>query len=245
MSAMRVQALFVRHARKLKTLGDSLFGGQSKINLGAMLQLIPVECGLLNGILKARDFEEGTDLLEGECLASVTSEQSKIALNILGKPGTNKKKELVQSLLAGMLLDPNLARHFEEDDRNGQHAENPLEVVAALGDWIDPDSDQTGNAVADEDRLYDMLDSPYEAKNAAFDSIDEVQLVYGIDDELFSLLKPAITIYNDSAELDLATLPLERILLWGLPACLAGRHITRPNGQSSGVHSICDSSLSA
>ena len=92
MSAMRVQALFVRHARKLKTLGDSLFGGQSKINLGAMLQLIPVECGLLNGILKARDFEEGTDLLEGECLASVTSEQSKIALNILGKPGTNKKK---------------------------------------------------------------------------------------------------------------------------------------------------------
>ena len=220
MSAMRVQALFVRHARKLKTLGDSLFGGQSKINLGAMLQLIPVECGLLNGILKARDFEEGTDLLEGECLASVTSEQSKIALNILGKPGTNKKKELVQSLLAGMLLDPNLARHFEEDDRNGQHAENPLEVVAALGDWIDPDSDQTGNAVADEDRLYDMLDSPYESKNAAFDSIDEVQLVYGIDDELFSLLKPAITIYNDSAELDLATLPLERILLWGLPACL-------------------------
>ena len=95
-----------------------------------------------------------------------------------------------------------------------------MEVVAALGDWIDPDSDQTGNAVADEDRLYDMLDAPYEAKNAAFDSIDEVQLVYGIDDELFSLLKPAITIYNDSAELDLATLPLERILLWGLPACL-------------------------
>ena len=44
--------------------------------------------------------------------------------------------------------------------------------------------------------------------------------MYGIDDELFSLLKPAITIYNDSAELDLATLPLERILLWGLPACL-------------------------
>ena len=95
-----------------------------------------------------------------------------------------------------------------------------MEVVAALGDWIDSDSDQTGNAVADEDRLYDMLDSPYESKNAAFDSIDEVQLVYGIDDELFSLLKPAITIYNDSAELDLATLPLERILLWGLPACL-------------------------
>lgn len=220
MSAMRVQALFVRHARKLKTLGDSLFGGQSKINLGAMLQLIPVECGLLNGILKARDFEEETDLLEGECLASVTSEQSKIALNILGKPGTNKKKELVQSLLAGMLMDPNLARHFEEDDRNGQHAENPLEVVAALGDWIDSDSDQTGNAVADEDRLYDMLDSPYESKNAAFDSVDEVQLVFGIDDELFSLLKPAVTIYNDSAELDLATLPLDRILLWGLPACL-------------------------
>ena len=53
MSAMRVQALFVRHARKLIRLGI-LFWWSGKINLGAMLQLIPIEYGLLNGILKAR-----------------------------------------------------------------------------------------------------------------------------------------------------------------------------------------------
>jgi hypothetical protein len=41
-----------------------------------------------------------------------------------------------------------------------------------------------------------------------------------VNDALYKLLKKNVTIYNDEATMELGTAPLERILYWGLPACL-------------------------
>ncbi|HET6345418.1 MAG TPA: hypothetical protein VFH51_10820, partial [Myxococcota bacterium] len=122
-------------------------------------------------------------------------------------------------LLLGLLSDPRMMKYFQEDDRLGQHAETPLVLVQAITDWIDADHTEAGN-LGDEDRRYQYLRDPYRAKNAPFDSVAELQLVYGINDALYELLKGNVTIYNDNPAIELATAPIERILYWGLPACM-------------------------
>jgi general secretion pathway protein K len=64
---------------------------------------------------------------------------------------------------------------------------------------------QVGSQVGDEDRFYAYLKDPYRAKNAPFDSVAELQLVHGMSDELYNILKDRVTIYNTTAAIELAT----------------------------------------
>ncbi|RYF02993.1 MAG: hypothetical protein EOO40_12690, partial [Deltaproteobacteria bacterium] len=161
---------------------------------------------------------ETEDFFPGECLATSESEHAKIAINLL-RTNIQNRAQLVGTLLLGLLSDARLRHFFDDDDRNAQHAESPLVLVQAITDWIDTDHTEAGN-LGDEDRRYQYLKEPYRAKNAPFDSIAELQLVYGVNDALYKLLKKNVTIYNDEASMELGTAPLERILYWGLPACL-------------------------
>ena len=53
------------------------------------------------------------------------------------------------------------------------------EMAAAIVDWRDSDSEVSEGGV--EDESYQRLNPPYRCKNAAFDSVDELRLVYGMD----------------------------------------------------------------
>jgi hypothetical protein len=110
MSAMEVRALILRESRKLRAalagLWKALGGGQGELPMASILEMIPIECGLLGAMLKPLDRLEGeTDdrgILPGECLATSQSEHSKIALNMLASPGQYRD---IQQQLLGMLLD--------------------------------------------------------------------------------------------------------------------------------------------
>ncbi|MEE8408610.1 MAG: hypothetical protein V3T05_03300, partial [Myxococcota bacterium] len=78
--------------------------------------------------------------------------------------------------------------------------------------WIDRDENETGSQIGDEDRRYSYLKDSYRAKNAPFDSLAELQLVHGIDDELYDLLREHITVHNDATQIELATAPDVRIV---------------------------------
>ncbi len=93
-------------------------------------------------------------------------------------------------------------------------------VNGALIDWTDNDNNQSGNQVSDEDRFYAYLKDSYKVKNAPFDSLEEVQLVHGMDDDLFNMLKDHLSIYTDGTQMELATAPTDRIVLLGLPAAM-------------------------
>lgn len=56
------------------------------------------------------------------------------------------------------------------------------ELAGAIIDWKDENFDQTENGA--EDETYARLDPPRRAKNAPFESIDELRLVYGASMEL-------------------------------------------------------------
>jgi general secretion pathway protein K len=69
------------------------------------------------------------------------------------------------------------------------------EIVDAIKDWIDTDEQVTGYGA--ESSYYASLDSPYQAKNAPFDCIEELLMVKGVTKEIFigTKEKPALAGY--------------------------------------------------
>jgi len=221
LSALRVRALVLRNSRVLRTamgqLGSTLGLGQDLMpSMTRMLDMIPVECGILSAITRISEgegsiFDEppedgdddsvADDFFPGECIATSTSEGGKISLHALR---TNKRQQ-VYTMFVNLLSSPEFEHHFQEDDRLGQHADSPEDLAGAIADWIDDDDDQMANNVQDEDRPYAYLKDDYRPKNAPFDSLAELQLVHGIDDELYKTLKNHLTIYTNSTKLDLET----------------------------------------
>ncbi len=231
LSALRMRALLLKQSRKLKSAIDALSGAvgldkNAMPPISQIIEMIPIECGIMSAITREAgvdpaDAKEGdNDFFSGECIATATSEHSKISINMLANR-SNKKSQEIRLLLLGLLSDPKYLRNFEEDDLNGVHAESPAELVGAIADWIDGDDNQTGTTASDEERLYGPpLRDNYRPKNAPFDSLAELQLVHGVDDELYKLIASNVSIYTDSTKIELSTAPLERIFNVGLPAIM-------------------------
>lgn len=234
LAVLRLRALMLKQSRQLEGPVNSMIAAitgdaSAKLPMGQILEMVPVECGLLSAVFKragggfgstdeAAASEASDDgFFPGECSATSESEHSKISVNMLAR-GTNRVGQQIGQILFGFLSDRRLERFFQEDDASGSHAESPAALVAALTDWIDRDHNETGNNVADEDRYYDRGHDDYRAKNAPFDSLAELQLVHGMGDRLYDLLAPHLTIYSDSTAIELATAGPDRILLGLLAA---------------------------
>lgn len=73
----------------------------------------------------------------------------------------------------------------------------PLELIGNLADWVDLDSSRAymgGN----EDTLYERLDPPYRAKNAPFDTLEEIRLVEGWHrDDVWEKFGEQLTVFGD------------------------------------------------
>jgi len=216
LSALRLRALLLKNSRvltdSLATLGGLIgMTPEAMPPIGQLLEMIPVECSLLSSITKAagespldEPAAEGDGFFAGDCRATGTSEHAKISLASM-RINSNGEGQAAAKLMLGFLGAPKLERFFQHDDAAGQHAETPLELVGAIIDWMDTDKTQSGNQVSDEERFYENLRDPYRVKDAPFDSVAEVQLVHGLCDELYDLLKERVTIYNASPQVELAT----------------------------------------
>jgi len=104
---------------------------------------------------------------------------------------------------------------FERPDADGRTTSR-LDVVSAVIDWWDQDSQRTifdpGAATVDvagaEDDVYSSFPDPYRIKNAPYDSIEELRLIRGVGDDFWSTfiqLRPddptarTVTIYGSGA----------------------------------------------
>lgn len=96
------------------------------------------------------------DSIEDSIRYGITPEASKLHLNVA------TEQQLTQ-LFTPLLIDLNI--------------ENPQELVSALLDWRDEDSDLREDGA--ENDYYNLLEPPYNVKNGPFNTVEELLLVKG------------------------------------------------------------------
>ncbi|MFO7983711.1 MAG: type II secretion system minor pseudopilin GspK [Desulfuromonadales bacterium] len=90
-------------------------------------------------------------------------------------------------------------------------APDPPALTDALIDWLDFDDRVVGAGA--ESNYYLNLQTPYPAKNGALDSVSELTMVRGFDNEVVRLLEPYVTV-RSSPRLNLNTASAEVIACW-------------------------------
>lgn len=162
--------------------------------------LVPITSSLTDGIFGGTG-EEGPP--PGTFEARLEDEGSKVNAQLDGLAQGGLLGGQVESLLE-LVGDPRWDPLFDREDANGQRVTRP-DLAIYLHDWTDDDS--TGSAISanldvpfeagfgDENQPYARGDDPYEAKNARFDSVDELYLVAGIDDAFMDAFGSQLTVY--------------------------------------------------
>jgi len=83
-------------------------------------------------------------------------------------------------------------------------------IADAIVDWRDPDSIRSPHGAEDSD--YAAAGLSYGAKDAPFDSVEELQLVAGMTAEIFRSLDPYVTVYGGQSGVNTAVAPREILL---------------------------------
>lgn len=87
------------------------------------------------------------------------------------------------------------------------------ELVSAILDWRDPDELVRINGA--EKEQYEEAGLAYQPANKAFQRIDELQMVLGMSHDLYQQLKPLVTVYSETPNVDLNVASKEVILAIG------------------------------
>ena len=143
---------------------------------------------------------EGFDDIPGTCTVQVVPENGKINLNdplsLDGERARNNVAVQLFSLTGGYQPEGPFDALFSKPDANGTITTR-LDMVSAVVDWWDQDiqrtdfdpgagTTRTGGTGVEDDSVYQLSENPYRNKNAPFDSIHELRLVRGFNDDFWS-----------------------------------------------------------
>ncbi|WP_224249429.1 type II secretion system minor pseudopilin [Hyalangium gracile] len=142
---------------------------------------------------------------EGCFLSTINDEEEKLNVHRLASLATDALPTAARMM--DMFNDKRFEFIFNRDDANRVRV-TPQDVVIALRDWADEDEVQSAINLADpvnpfasgfapEDGNYDRFDPRYEAKNARFDSLDELYRVHGVTDMFMAAFRDRLTVYPD------------------------------------------------
>jgi general secretion pathway protein K len=123
---------------------------------------------------------------------TIVDEDSKINFNVAARGDAFSQTRLAAQL-TGLIGPPQYSPMFEGRDADEQYTDRRA-VCSAIIDWVDPDQDQalcdptstTAQQAAAEDSFYQLLKKPYQRKNAAFDSLEELHRVRGVSDDFWT-----------------------------------------------------------
>lgn len=142
---------------------------------------------------------------EGCFLTTITDEEEKLNIHRLAALATDALPTAAR--LMDMFSDKRFEFLFNREDANRVRV-TPQDVVIALKDWVDEDETQSAINLKDpvnpfvsgfssENTNYDRFDPRYEAKNARFDSLDELYRVHGVTDMFMAAFRDRLTVYPD------------------------------------------------
>jgi general secretion pathway protein K len=190
---------------------------------------------------------------EGCFLATLQDEDQKLNLNRLDA-GASKEAAALRGL-AALFGDKRFEFLWQRPDARGNRVQ-PTDAIAALRDWVD--LDETGTTInpnaiggqspfvagfSDENGEYQRQEPRYHAKNARFDSLDELYRVHGVDDRFMAAFRDRLTVYADpNNELDINSddpLVLWTAVLMSLtPQSLADPRLQNPAFQQELIQTI-------
>ena len=154
---------------------------------------------------------EGVGLSRGEIEEiTLTPEEAFIGLGGLycagrAQIGCPSQRAAIGKLRA-LLCDPRIAHVFESEQADG-HQYTREEVIGNLIDWVDADDNRVNidplngwapieGAGEGEDSYLRDSDDRYRSKDGPFDSVFELKMIRGINDELFYFLKDKVSVYG-------------------------------------------------
>jgi type II secretory pathway component PulK len=150
--------------------------------------------GMLNGLQEAFDLSSIADtsvmdalkLFDGQFVMNITDESSKLNVNYLsGNAGT-----IYTTMLKAMMSCPAEKEFLEKKKMNVP------ELVAYIRDWADlDDRPSEDSAKSSEDDAYADREPKMKAKNAPFDTLDELRVIPGWDVEMHTIFSPFLTVY--------------------------------------------------
>ena len=153
--------------------------------------------------------------------ATIEDEERKVNVSQLAGLSTVSGAQLQRFLLA--VRDPRFDVLFDREDEVGNRLSR-RDVAVALRDWVDEDSTTSviglkpaspfENGFGDENQYYDRGEDRYRAKNARFDSLDEIYLVAGVGDAFMAAFGDHLTVYPDvNATTNINTSDREQVLV--------------------------------
>jgi general secretion pathway protein K len=145
---------------------------------------------------------------DGTFVAKIEDEESKININALNQLSTLSAATTTELLALMHWNDQKYDFLFQDDDLHRQVKRE--EVLQNLHDWEDQDnttavfnpqalatfSDPYQQGFSDEDEFYQRQDPRYRAKNAPFDTVDELYQVHGVTDRFMAAFGKRLTVYS-------------------------------------------------
>jgi general secretion pathway protein K len=164
------------------------FGGESDERAG-LASMFSVDVNSLKGLGVGKN---ATFELE------MVTEDGKLNLNCGAGLNDQPRQAILYGMLSSLFFPPRYNPIFEAPDADGQYMTRD-DVARAIIDWADIDDQRyspDGKSGGAEDYRYDVGKDPYRAHNHRFDTVEEVNLVRGIDDELWGHFGEMMTVYG-------------------------------------------------
>lgn len=170
---------------------DSTIAGNYRDSLKA---LYLAKSGVNFGILLLRRDDLAYDALTEDWAASKLPVAEAEGIILFEITDENRKID-INNIIAGGKIDEKLKRLFDL-------LEIPGELIYVIADWQDPDSEIRFHGA--EDDYYSCLPNPYCCKNGPLDTVTELLLLKGFDEDIFygkgndrEPLSSYLTVYGD------------------------------------------------
>jgi len=135
---------------------------------------------------------------DGSVSVTVVDERAKINLNALVDHSSNRVDQQV------LVEITELFKFLEVDESKSER------FIASLTNWIDtpiPGSQNDQNSSGANSGFYTNQKNPYTIKDGTLDSVQEIRLIDGMDEEFFNKVKDYVTVYPSDKKINFSTAP--------------------------------------